>query len=249
MKKLALVLLPLSLLVVACSSSEGTDCLDGESCNDPNNPDGPGKGDDPGTTPANAPPAPLCADTGKPHVGLGGTELTVGRAEAIAQSDRGRMKPYSVLQNDYARVLGAANNPGLIGATGSTFGSPPARWYSEPQANAVALFTAFRVAFEGCLEYTGAVQNSQGATVGDAKYGTAPDAAAARTECSAWARKFWSRDATPDELQACVDVAVTDSVNETVADNGNLVTKPTEPKRRWAYACATVLSSTGFLAY
>src|SRR4029078_8985959 len=101
----------------------------------------------------------------------------------------------------------------------------------------------------GCLALTGAVANTQNMTDGDAKYAMDPDANTARTECTAWTRKFWSRDASPDEVQACVEVAVNDSASEVVADNGNVVTQRSAPQRRWAYACATVLSATGFLAY
>ncbi|WP_394844016.1 hypothetical protein LZC95_44055 [Pendulispora brunnea] len=233
-------MLSLSLLgglaLGGCSASHPGECLDESNC--------------PGDTPPQNDPkkvVPLCADTGMAHVGLGGVELTAGRLEAVAGADRGRSKPYSALASEYARVLGKDNNPSLLGdgATATTFGQPQARWSLEPQASAVSLYTAYRVAFDGCLQLTGAVANASGSAQGDPKYAAAPDAETAKAQCLAWARKFWSRAAGPDEVQACVEVAVTSSLQETY--NGKTTSTP--PRRRWAYACASVLSATGFLAY
>jgi hypothetical protein len=56
---------------------------------------------------------------------------------------------------------------------------------------------------------------------------------------------MWSRTPTPAEIDACVKVAVTDSVTETPATGA----RQTTPVRRWAYACASVLTSAGFLTY
>jgi len=231
---LSLFVFAISVVAVGgCSASDPGGCLEEANC--------------PAPPPDGTTVAPLCADTGISHVGLGGVELTAGRIEASAGADRGRSKPYSALASEYARVLGKDNDPSLLGdgATATTFGQPPARWALEPQASAVSLYTAYRVAFDGCLQLTGAVPNGTGVSLGDAKYAAAPDAPAAQDECRVWARKFWSRAASPDEVQACVEVAVTSSVKETY--NGK--TADTPPRRRWAYACASVLSATGFLAY
>jgi len=254
MKRLLLIA-PLAFAAafsLGCSSSGGDKCLSGDNCDDGNNNgQGPGNGAGPGgpggdgTGTAAAPP-PLCTTMGADHVGLGGVKLTDGRVAAIAGADRGRMKPYSALTGEYKRVLGADNNPTLVSQVGSTFGLSPARWYAEPAPNAVSLYTALRVGFDGCLQLTGAVANGKGTTTGDAKYGVAPTADTAKAECTAWTRSFWSRDASPEEIQACVDVAITDSVKE-MQTNGQTV--DATPQRQWAYACATVLSATGFLSY
>jgi hypothetical protein len=50
-------------------------------------------------------------------------------------------------------------------------------------------------------------------------------------------RKFWSRNATPDEIAACVNVATVDA------------SKETDAKRKWAYTCAAVMTSAGFVTY
>jgi hypothetical protein len=51
------------------------------------------------------------------------------------------------------------------------------------------------------------------------------------------ARKFWSKTPAPQEIQTCVDVAITGAASE-----------PDAPTK-WAYACASVLTSAGFLTY
>jgi hypothetical protein len=51
------------------------------------------------------------------------------------------------------------------------------------------------------------------------------------------AQKFWSRAPSTGELSACVKTAVEDTTTET------------NPRRRWAYTCAGVMTSAGFLTY
>ena len=165
----------------------------------------------------------LC--TSKTYAGFDNRELTSERKVLKLGSDRSRMKPFSALQTEYPRVLG--NTPASLTGAGATFGAPAQRWYEEPQANAVALQTAYSIAFDGCLTYTGTA----------AEYANAPDAASAETQCAAMARKFWSKTPGPSEISACVEVATTGSAAESNA------------RRKWAYACASVLTSAGFLAY
>lgn len=229
-----------AFLVIGCSSS-GSDCLEGDACDDSN-----GVGtDDPAVTnpPGGDTVAPTCADVGKLHPGLGGLELTTDRIDSVAGTDRARTKPHSALVEEYSRVLGQENKPGTIDGSGATFGLAAARWYQEPQGSAVVLNQAYSVAFDGCLRLTGDIEGGSA----NPKYGTAPSADTAKTECAAWARKFWSRDATPEEIDSCVAVAVTDSIRETYRDP--IGTRDTSSQRRWAYACASVLTSTGFLTY
>ena len=61
-----------------------------------------------------------------------------------------------------------------------------ARFYAEPKSTAVNLFEAYQVAFRICE------QNNTGGA-----YATAPSDATARTECTNWERKMWSRTPTP----------------------------------------------------
>lgn len=227
-----------STLAVGCGDDER--CLIGR-CDEPASSGGAGRGAE-----ATA-EAPLCTSTGRERLGLGKAKLGVGRVAEPHGADRGRMKPYSALLTEYARVLGEDNAPDLVRSSGATFGEPAERTFLEPEPNAVSLFTAYRVAFEGCLRVTGALPNAKGQTAGDAKYAAAPTADTARAECSAWAHRFWSRAATPDEVNACVEVAMVESLKEDQTNGSAPVA--TTPVRRWAYACASVLTATGFLTY
>ncbi len=180
----------------------------------------------PGGTDPNAPPVdPVSQCTGKEFIGFGQEKLTASRVGALSGADQRRVKSFAVLRTEFPRVLGRA--PASLNASASTFGAPPARWDEEPQLNAVALQTAYTIAFDGCLDYT-----AQGA-----EYATAPDANSAPGVCGAMQRKFWNQTPTPAEIASCVDVAVVDAAGE--ADS----------RRRWAYACASVLTASGFLSY
>lgn len=229
----------LTLGVYACG--QGPDCIDGRPCADSHS-----LGDDAdGGANADHPTAPpMCTTVGKPHIGLGGEDLA-SKTDGLVGGDRVRTKPYSALVTEYTRVLGAKNKPPLIGQSEATFGAAAPRWYLEPIASAVFLNTAFNVAFEGCLRLTGDVAGG----AAEAKYATAPTAETAKAECAAWARHFWSREATPGEIDACTAVAL-ESTSETYGRPGvDEATRNTTPKRRWAYACASVLTATGFLMY
>jgi hypothetical protein len=144
-----------------------------------------------------------------------------------------------MLNTELARVLGST--PPSMASLGATFGEAKARWFTEPQASAVTMSSVLGVAFEGCLALTAT----------DAKYASAPEASTALAACSMMARTFWSRVTAPADVQGCVDVAMIDSVKETYATgaNGAPMTTDTTPRRRWAYACASLLTSTDFLTY
>lgn len=193
--------------------------------------------DTPGAdTPAPDTHTPTCSELQKSYTGFSGQKLEAGRLEAPIGIDRARMKPYEALGDDYKRVL-AGVTPTVLGESGPTFGQAPDRWFIEPQPGAVSLYQAYRIAFEGCLEYTKT----------DAKYAAAPTPDTAGPACAAMARAFWSQTPSPDEIAACTDYAV-NGANEEAAPGGK-TTVSTDPRRRWAYACAAVLTTTGFLTY
>ena len=181
---------------------------------------------DPSLNPDNpiATEAQAC-DFGYTYEGFGGTHLEAGREDEDVGFDRDRVKPYSALSGEFARVLGRPA-PTLLTQLSSTFGQVPPRWYVEPDANAVSLYSTLRVAFVGCIDLTNT-----------AEFDAMPDAANAESKCSAFARRFWSRSPDTDEVQACVDVVVSGTARET------------QPRRKWAYACASVLSSAPFLTF
>jgi len=181
--------------------------------------------------PSEPPPPPARCDMGKQYTGFAGTMLEAGRVDNDLGLERSRVKPYTALTGEYQRVLG--NNPGLVAQSATTFGQDPARWLTEPTSSAVTVYTAFRIAFQGCLTIT---------SVTGSPYATLPTNSTAATECAGWARKFWSRDATQPEIDACVQVAMVDSAKEGTNTNP-------AASRRWAYACASVLSAAGFMTY
>ena len=172
------------------------------------------------------PPGPTPEQcTGAAYVGFDGQSLTDKRVKELAGVNRFRIKPFGALQTEYPRVLGST--PQSLAGAGATFGDVPPRWYEEPQANAVALQTAYTIGFDGCLTYTAS----------DMKYASSPTGGNAPAFCAEWQRKFWSRTPTAAEIQSCSDVAVTASSREPQA------------RRRWAYACASVLTAAGFMTY
>ena len=166
-----------------------------------------------------------CTTRGAVHTGFGKTDLNADRVEAQAGADRARIKPYSALKTEVPRVTG--QNPSSLDSASGTFGSPQDRWFSEPISGALTVSTTYSVAFQACL----------GMTKTAADYAAAPNATSAPKVCATLARKFWSRTPAPEEIDACAQVAITDAASDP------------DPRRRWAYACASALSASGFMAY
>ena len=196
-----------------------------------------GLGDDPfnpGTNPATADggqPDPGAATTcnqkpeGRTYVGYGKIALESDRVNEAAGENRARVKPFSVLSGEYTRTVGAP--PASLAANASTFGDVPARWYQEAHSSAVELSTSYRIAFEGCLTFTAT----------GAEFSAVPTAATAPDECTSMMKKFWSQTPQPAEIASCVSYATT------------ALAKEPDARRRWAYVCATAMTSTRFLTF
>lgn len=159
------------------------------------------------------------------YVGFGETELTSDRVNEAHNLNRARVKPYAVLAGEFKRALGAT--PSSLAGAASTFGEAKARWLEEPRSGALELDALFRVSFQGCLDVT-----AEGNL-----YAAMPDEVSAEKNCGEFIRKFWSQDATAEALEACTTYATT------------ALAKEKEPRRRWAYVCASVLTSAPFLSY
>ncbi len=170
------------------------------------------------------PEVALC-DPGRAYRGFGGNDLTLDRRELDVGFERARTKPFAALQTEYTRVLG--NTPDLLSQSESTFGLTPARWYPKTDPNAVSLYQAYRIAFQGCLTLTS--QPTQ--------YTQLPTIDTARAECAGWSKKFWGRTAMSPELEACANVI------------GVFSTSETSVRRRWAHGCASVLTASDFLTF
>lgn len=164
-------------------------------------------------------------DMGRVYTGIGGRVLVSTRIDQDMNVDRARIKPYQVFAGEFQRAINTT--PSLLSSMGNTFSRPAARWNEEPQLSAVTLYSAYRLAFQGCLTFTGS----------GTKFANAPTTNTATDICTELAQTFWSRDAEQAEIDACVKVAVDDTQAET------------NPRRRWAYTCASLLTTDGFLSY
>lgn len=162
---------------------------------------------------------------GRAYMLFDGSNLTETRTNENVGVNRARLKPYSVMAGEYTRVLGAA--PASLAASAGSFDDAPPRWFEEAQHSGVSLNAIFDISFQGCsaLTKTGA------------EYAAAPTEESAATVCKSLIRKAWSRSASPDEVTACTTLAVTKLATET------------DVRKRWAYVCASVLSSSQFLTF
>jgi len=196
-------------------------------CGDPTDQLTGGRGNVPGAeTPGVLPEALQCTQKpeGRSYTLFDGSKLEATRANENVGVNRARLKPYAVMAGEYKRVLGLVP-PGLASAGGS-FDEPPARWYAEASHSGVSLHAFFDISFEGCVAFTAS-----------AEYAVAPTTESASQVCSTLMRKAWSRSPSPEETTACANLAAT-----------KLDEEP-DPHRRWAYVCASVLSSTQFLTF
>ena len=171
-------------------------------------------------------PEPVVCEATRTYTNLGGQPLDHDRPTIDPGTDRVRMKPYAALAAEYKAALGLAANLDTA-QYAATFGRSPARWFSEPQASANTIYAAFALAYDGCTQSIGT----------KAEYAAAPNTAAAEVICNDFIRRAWHREPAAGETTACVDYAV----NQTKASDA--------PAKRWAYACAAVLTSSGFLTY
>ena len=162
---------------------------------------------------------------GRAYLGFDGVDLGGARVNENVGVNRARVKPYVVMASEYQRVLGLVP-PSLAGAAGS-FDDPPARWFTEASHSGVSLAAIFDLSFEGCEAFTKDA----------ADYAAMPDATSAVAVCTSLMKKAWNRSPSPDEIGACVTFGTT-----------KLNAEPSA-RRRWAYVCASVLSSSNFLTF
>jgi hypothetical protein len=169
------------------------------------------------------PEPPACPLT-RSYQGFGGL-LESDRPAIAAGSDRLRVKPFGALAAEYNRALGITGFQTTPYA--ATFGRPPARWFAEPQASANTIYAAFALAYEACGQRTATPP----------EFAVEPTPATAGEACRGFALAAWQREMTDAEAETCAAFAVEQ-------------TNPADdPRVRWAYACAAVLTATGFLTY
>ena len=209
-------LAPCSLLVALAACSDPSDQLLGGGTTDPG-----GWSSDGGAG------AVACTEKsqGRSYVGFDGKSLERARLKETMGHDRARLKPFSALNEEYARVFGAV--PASLASSADSFSVPPPRWYDEPQATGVGLAALYTIGFEAGLAYANA----------HPQYASAPTASSAPTECAAFMEKAWMRKPVPAEIDKCVALATTG------------VAKEPDAHRKWAYVFAMVVSSSPFLTY
>jgi hypothetical protein len=157
------------------------------------------------------------------YVGLGGEQLAHDPGD-LAGAERLRIKPFSALQGEYTRVLGAA--PAGLDAAAADFVVPPARYYQEPTYESGSLTAAHDLGLAGCTTFV---------TANTAYAAKAP--ADASSVCSDFAERFWARGMSTTEAAACVDLAQ------------NKIAASSDANDRWSRVCAAVITSAGFLTF
>jgi hypothetical protein len=214
--------------LVACAAEDSAQLAGEPGANDPNapapdtqDPNNPAPNTPPGTT-TPTPPVPGACEA-QAHVGFGKQDFVADRKPGEIGSNRRRVKPYSVLGTEFKRALGVT--PAGLATNVAAFGDVPARWFAEPQEGAVSLYTTYMLAFTTCYD-----------TMTSANFTAAPTATTAPAECATMQRKFWQRTPAPDEIQACADFTLG-------------LTTEANPRRRWAHACASILTAAGFTTY
>ena len=217
-----------ALCMVACAAEDSADTLAGQPGGEtPGEPGAPGPGGvtpgPGGETPPGTPPRVPGACEANPHVGFAGQDFVSDRKPGEIGSNRRRVKPYSALGAEFTRALGVV--PTDLVVNRAAFGDAPARWFSEPSEGAVSLFTTYTLSYTTCYD-----------TMTGANFQVAPTATTAPAECATMQRKFWQRTPGPDETKACADLVL-----------GS--TTETNVRRRWAHACASILTSSGFTTY
>jgi hypothetical protein len=165
------------------------------------------------------------APQGRSYVLFDGSKLEATRTNEATGVNRARVKPYAVMASEYQRVLG--NTPDAIKTAGGSFDAPPERWFAEPAYDGVSMNAVFDISFAGCLTYTRAASDLT----------AMPTADSATAFCTSFQKKAWSRSPSPDEISACTDLAT------------NKLSAEPDVAKRWAYVCASVLSSSQFLTF
>jgi len=163
---------------------------------------------------------------GRSYKGFGGGELAAGREDKIPLlGNRYRVKPFEALSADITRVFGTA--PPSLAASASSFPKAEARWFVEPIASGVSIFTVYRVAYQG----------GQALASSDQSLAAAPTPESAQAACTKYIELAWQRPGTPDEINHCKNVAIMATAAET------------DVKNRWAYTIASILTAADFLSY
>lgn len=154
-----------------------------------------------------------------------GHKLEESRVNENASANRARYKPFGALAGEYKRALGTI--PPSLAQSGASFDDPPPRWYTEATQSGTSLNAMYAISFEACQQTLQQKPN----------FRAMPTEETAKKFCQSLMRRSWSQSPSPEELNGCVELATK-----------KLDAEP-QPVRRWAYACASVLTSSHFLTF
>ena len=237
MNSINLSLVALLVLVIACGDHAGSrigkpspvDPKDDSRGKNRESDDGEKVGEEAGSglSETGDPTRKTCSiESGRRYRGFGDTDLVAGRVtEVPIEMDRFRIKPLDVLSADLARVIGSV--PPSLERNRSTFIEASPRWFIEPKSSGVTIYSTYRIAYEGGLTYAASNQLTA----------AAPTEATATEVCRSFAQTAWKQAATDEQVSACARIAVVDTAAEP------------DVRARWAYALASILTSTEFINY
>ena len=181
------------------------------------------------------PAAVACNGTfvGRRYFGFAGEALDARRESLASGQDLARVRDGS----DLGTQLGGRS---LDLATSSSsdrqaFGVAPPNWYEHAQASFATAYRVYALGFEGCLKKLQNPANYHAFGHGD--YAVSPTPESAARQCKKLGELMWWREMSAEELAPCVEYA-----------NEVLSLEPV-PQRQWAYVCAAVAGSAGFLVY
>lgn len=174
-----------------------------------------------------SPQGALTCAPGKVYKGFGDAELAAGRVTEIpSEGNRFRIKPYAALLGEFKRVL--ATTPKSLTENADSFAEPPERWFLEPHASAITLFTIYRASYEAALTFVARDPKT---------YAAAPDEQSAALACTGFAKQAWNRLPSSEEMESCKNMALVETA------------EVRDVKARWAYVFASIMSATGFISY
>lgn len=181
--------------------------------------------------------------------GLDGTTLEAGRVDAAVELDRRHTRTWERVEE---WVQDMNDKLGYWLASDGLFweAAVPVRrrggagfWYNDAPLGAIELYSQFRLSFLMCSRLLSAPPDSMqraafvlspedGSPIAD--FMVAPTAASAPVRCERLMRRFWRMIPSADQVAACARFAVDETAE--------LATSPVE---RWAYVCASLLTSAG----
>ena len=170
---------------------------------------------------------------GRSYHGFAGEVLDASRLALAAGQDLVRVRDGSDLGSQF---VGRSLDLTVVTLSDAqAFGVAPPNWYEPAEASFATAYRVYALGFEGCLKKLKNPANYHPFGHGD--FSASPTPESAERQCKKMGEIMWWRAMTPEELAPCVDYAQEVLALEPV------------PQRQWAYVCAAVAGSAGFIVY